>query len=224
MFMQIDPLWREAFALAWEAFCRGNVPVGCLIVNGAGQVVARGQNAIFDDHTVTPLAGTDLAHAEMVALSRLRIAEHNTTDYTLYTTLEPCPMCFGAIAMTGLKQVRYAARDGVAGSAVLSRATPYLVGKRITLLWEESPLEVFQIALSTTFELERQHPKQQRTLGAWRAHCPAGVQVGGDLFAQGYFSTAVRDRWPVEQVYAEVMANLTAKSGAEAAAGLGEVD
>ena len=82
MFMQIDPLWREAFALAWEAFCRGNVPVGCLIVNGAGQVVARGQNAIFDDHTVTPLAGTDLAHAEMVALSRLRIAEHNTTDYT----------------------------------------------------------------------------------------------------------------------------------------------
>lgn len=133
-------------------------------------------------------------------------------------------MCFGAIAMTGLKQVRYAARDGVAGSAVLSRATPYLVGKRITLLWEESPLEVFQIALSTAFELERQHPKQQRTLGAWRAHCPAGVQVGGDLFAQGYFSTAVRDRWPVEQVYAEVMANLTAKSGAEAAAGLGEVD
>jgi len=204
---EISPIWREAFSLAWDAFCRGSVPVGCVVVDGEDRILARGQNAIYDDEIRTPLAGTNLAHAEMVALSKLRNSEHNPRLYTLYTTLEPCPMCFGAIAMMGIKQVRYAARDAMAGSAALTAATPYLRSKGIHLEWEDSPLEVFQIALATAFELNRKHPKQQQLLELWESDCPVGVHVGTALYQRGDFHTAVRERWEFEQVFARVMTN-----------------
>ncbi len=215
MFAELSSPWQAAFALAWDAFCRGNVPVGCVVVDRQQQIVARGQNAIFDDETITPLAGTNLAHAEMAALSKLKNREHDLGDYSLYTTLEPCPMCFGAIVMTGVRQVRFAARDGLAGSAVLASATPYLRAKKLTFVFEPSPLEVFQLALSTAFEQRRQHPRKEVILASWRAHCPQGVSVGTTLFQQGYFAAAVQRGLDVGQVYAEVMANLASNVSGE---------
>jgi tRNA(adenine34) deaminase len=185
-------VWQEAFALAWEAFCRGNVPVGCVIADGQGRIAAKGRNAIYDDESITPLAGTNLAHAEIVALSQLKRGEHETGEYTLYTTLEPCPMCFGAIVMTGIRKVCYAARDGLAGSAVLTGATPYIASKQISVALEGSSLEVFQIALTTAFELRRQHPRQEVILSCLSADCPEGVALGTRLFQEGFFSTACR--------------------------------
>lgn len=205
-------VWQEAFALAWEAFCRGNVPVGCVIADGQGRIAAKGRNAIYDDESITPLAGTNLAHAEIVALSQLKRGEHETGEYTLYTTLEPCPMCFGAIVMTGIRKVRYAARDGLAGSAVLTGATPYIASKQISVALEGSSLEVFQIALTTAFELRRQHPRQEVILSCLRADCPEGLALGTRLFQEGFFSTACREGWKVEQVYEDVMANFASIS------------
>ena len=153
----------------------------------AGRIAAKGRNAIYDDESITPLAGTNLAHAEIVALSQLKRGEHETGEYTLYTTLEPCPMCFGAIVMTGIRKVRYAARDGLAGSAVLTGATPYIASKQISVALEGSSLEVFQIALTTAFELRRQHPRQEVILSCLRADCPEGVALGTRLFQRAFF-------------------------------------
>ncbi len=215
MFAKLSPLWQEAFALAWEAFCRGNVPVGCVVADQDQRIVARGQNAIFDEPTVTPLAGTSLAHAEIVALSRLSKNGHNMADYTLYTTLEPCPMCLGAMAMAEIRQVRFAARDGWAGSAALAQATPYLAGKKINLFWEGSSLELFQLALSTAFELRRNHPRKEVLLRSWSAHCPEGVLVGKHLYKEGFFAAAREQGLKVEQVYGAVLENYARKAWVE---------
>ena len=92
-----------ALAQAKSAF--GEVPVGAVIVF-EGKVVAQAHNE--------QLALKDsLAHAEMLAISRAQKALQTSrlTDCTLYVTLEPCPMCAGAIIMSGIKRCVYAAFD-----------------------------------------------------------------------------------------------------------------
>lgn len=104
-----------ALALAREAGARGEVPVGAVVVRD-GVVIGRGGNA--------PIAGNDpTAHAEIAAL---RDAARATGNYrlpgcTLYCTLEPCPMCAGAILHARIARVVYGARDpktGAAGSVI----------------------------------------------------------------------------------------------------------
>jgi tRNA(adenine34) deaminase len=115
------PAWREAFALAWEAFGAGTIPVGAVVTRG-DEVIARGRNRVFEvDAPPGELAGSRAAHAELNALAHLPIAE-TFADCVLWTTLEPCPMCIGAIWLANLGTVRYAGADVYAGSARLIEA------------------------------------------------------------------------------------------------------
>ena len=68
----LEGAWRECFELAWEAFRAGTIPVGAVVADPSGTIVARGRNRIFD-HTAPPgqLAGTYIAHAELNALAAL---------------------------------------------------------------------------------------------------------------------------------------------------------
>jgi len=89
----------------------GEVPIGAVIVWN-GEILARGQNRVLRDHDPT-------AHAEMVALRQAgrtlenyRLAE----NCTLYTTLEPCAMCAGAILHARISRLVYGAHDPKAGA------------------------------------------------------------------------------------------------------------
>ena len=126
-----DP-WRECFELAWEAFAVSTIPVGAVVTDGSGEVVARGRNRVFDDDTPPPgqLASTYLAHAELNALASLprhrsRDGRGPFDDHTLYTTLEPCALCVGAALMTMVGEVRYAASDHYGGGRTLSLDNPH---------------------------------------------------------------------------------------------------
>src|SRR5207302_7290832 len=77
-------------------------------------------------HMAPCLFGHRLAHAEVNALVSVDHAAVHARDCVLYTTLEPCALCVGAIRMLGLKDVRYAARDPVAGSLALFEATDFM--------------------------------------------------------------------------------------------------
>ena len=69
-------------------------------------------------------------HAEMTAMINLKAKEHpNVKLYTLYTTMEPCPMCFGTMVMMGIRNLRYAARDGFAGATELNDRETHIKGK-----------------------------------------------------------------------------------------------
>ena len=102
---------REALALAAEAAAEGEVPVGCVITLG-DRIVGRGRNR-------RETGKSALAHAEIEA-----IAEANRTlggwrlwQCTLYVTLEPCPMCAGAIINARIPRVVYGASDAKCGAA-----------------------------------------------------------------------------------------------------------
>ncbi len=100
-----------ALALAAEAAENGEVPVGCVIVNGDGNVIGRGRNRRIEKNDAT-------AHAEMEAI---REASSNLGDWRLdgcamYVTLEPCPMCAGAIIMSRVSTLVFGAREALTGS------------------------------------------------------------------------------------------------------------
>lgn len=100
----------EALALAREAAADGEVPVGCVIVRG-GQIVGRGRNR-------RETGKTALGHAEIEAISQAcrTLGGWRLWDCTLYVTLEPCPMCAGAIVNARIPRVVYGASDSKCGA------------------------------------------------------------------------------------------------------------
>ena len=101
---------QQALALAREAFDEGEVPVGCVIGQG-DEIVGRGRNRREGDKNA-------LAHAEIEAINDAcrHLGGWRLWDCTLYVTLEPCPMCAGAIINARLRRVVYGAADAKAGS------------------------------------------------------------------------------------------------------------
>ena len=110
---------REALKEAQLALDEGEVPVGCVAVRG-GEIVARA-------HNEREKTGDPTAHAEILALRRAAGDGWRREDITLYVTLEPCPMCAGAISQARVKSVVFAAHDkdrGCAGSVYLIPEDP----------------------------------------------------------------------------------------------------
>lgn len=101
---------REALCLAQEAAEEGEVPVGCVITLG-DRIVGRGRNRRERDKTA-------LAHAELEAIAEAcrTLGGWRLWQCTLYVTLEPCPMCAGAIWNARISRVVYGAKDSRAGA------------------------------------------------------------------------------------------------------------
>jgi len=108
--MEHEDYMREALALAREAAARGEVPVGCVIVRG-GEIVGRGRNRREETHATA-------SHAEMEAIAdaNARLGSWRLDGCALYVTLEPCPMCAGAIVNARIPRVFYGARDEAMGA------------------------------------------------------------------------------------------------------------
>lgn len=102
---------RAALAEAAQAYALGEVPIGAVFVDEAGEIVARGHNLRERDHDAT-------AHAEMIAIRAAceRLGRWRLSGLTLYVTIEPCPMCAGAIVMSRVDRVVYGGTDYKAGA------------------------------------------------------------------------------------------------------------
>ena len=105
-----EQFMQEALALAREAASEGEVPVGCVIVR-SGTVVGRGRNR-------RETAKTALGHAEIEAIADAcrHLGGWRLWECTMYVTLEPCPMCAGAIINARIPRVVAAAEDDKCGA------------------------------------------------------------------------------------------------------------
>ncbi len=107
-----DELWMdEALREARRAESLGEVPVGAVIVCG-GRIVARGCNRSLTDNDPA-------AHAEIVALREAGrvLGNYRLTGGEMFVTIEPCPMCAGALVHARLRRLVYGAADPKAGAA-----------------------------------------------------------------------------------------------------------
>jgi len=106
----MDEYMQEALRLASEAAQEGEVPVGCVIVQG-DRIVGRGRNR-------REIGKNALAHAELEAIDEAcrTLGGWRLWNCRLYVTLEPCPMCAGAIINARIPEVIYGASDPKAGA------------------------------------------------------------------------------------------------------------
>ena len=102
---------QHAFGLAARAEAEGEVPVGALVVLD-GEIIGEGWNRPISSHDPT-------AHAEILAMraAATKLSNYRLGGATLYVTLEPCPMCAGAMVHARVARVVYGAADPLAGSA-----------------------------------------------------------------------------------------------------------
>lgn len=106
-----EQFMRAALAEAKVAASVDEVPVGAVVVKG-GEIIGRGLNRPVQDSDPT-------AHAEIVAIRAAAASEQNyrLNDTTVYVTLEPCPMCMGAMLNARISRVVFGAYDPKAGAA-----------------------------------------------------------------------------------------------------------
>lgn len=127
-----------ALALAREAAAEGEIPVGALVVDReTGEILGTGRNRREADHSPT-------AHAEILAIEQAakRRGSWRLSGCTLYVTLEPCPMCAGAIINARVDRLVFGAYDEKAGSVCSLQemfALPYNHRPRVTAGLLEDP-------------------------------------------------------------------------------------
>ena len=108
--MEFKSHMETALSEARDAAARGEVPVGAVVVSPAGEVIARAGNRTRADNDPT-------AHAEVLAIrgACAHLGSERLIGCSLYVTLEPCPMCAGAIAAARIERLYYGASDPKSG-------------------------------------------------------------------------------------------------------------
>ena len=108
--MEFTSFMQTALQVARDAGARGEVPVGAVVVSPRGEVIAQAGNRTREDNDPT-------AHAEVLAIRAAcdALGAERLTGCALYVTLEPCPMCAGAIAAARIARLYYGASDPKSG-------------------------------------------------------------------------------------------------------------
>jgi len=101
----------KALELAEKAYALGEIPVGAVVVSPDGEIIGEGYNQ-------REMLNSPIAHAEMIAIEQAakRLSQWRLCGCTLYVTLEPCPMCAGAVMNSRIKRVVYGAFDDKNGA------------------------------------------------------------------------------------------------------------
>lgn len=156
--LQQDRFWmRRALAMAELAESQGEVPVGAVLVQD-GEMVAEGWNQTIQNHDPT-------AHAEIMALRQAgkAVSNYRLPALTLYVTLEPCPMCAGALVHSRISRLVVATLDprtGAAGSLmnlVQHEGLNHQVDVEFGLMQKEA-----SEMLSAFFKRKREYAKAQK--------------------------------------------------------------
>jgi len=185
--------WKASFAQAAHAYLHdGSVPIGAVVVSDGGEIVTRGRNGF---------AYGRLAHAEIAALSAISPAV-DRSKCEIFCTLEPCPMCTGAIRLSQLRAVHCAADDPAAGSSAFLAANEFMREFPCSVHGPCDPeLEFVVVTLIAEF---RQRTRHDRWREQWQRSYPNAVAVGCSLASAGAHARWVSSSLSAEQLYEHV--------------------
>jgi tRNA(adenine34) deaminase len=206
--------WRACLEEAWEAYRAGSLPIGAAIVDGAGTIVSRGRNRIFETNGPAGLLfGNPLAHAETNALLAFHRLARDGAGCVLYTTTEPCPLCVGASYMSRVRAIRFGSRDPWAGGTHLVDASPYLSRAGSWIQGPELPqLEGVIMAMQIEAHVRAPRELPPAFYDSWREALPGAVALGEELARSGRLRELRDDGAELDDVLTELSAALEAAS------------
>ncbi|SEK43246.1 Cytidine and deoxycytidylate deaminase zinc-binding region [Ruminococcus sp. YRD2003] len=180
MWKDIFAPWRAAFEEAWEAFRTGSVPIGAALCDESGAILLCDRNRSNEADTVN----RRISHAEANLLRRLDTSVGDLHSLTLYTTMEPCPMCMGTAVMAGIRHLRSAARDPYCGMVHLAETEPYYAEKRLDFTFELGEVELVQLTVQSYRELRYvDSGASPKVLDKFEAYMPEAVSAARELYA-----------------------------------------
>ena len=206
--------WRVSFKEGWTAYSSGSIPIGAVIADGSGEIHAVGRSRRFEARSENQhqIFGTPLSHAEVNAILNLDFNRINPSECILYTTVEPCPLCVGAVTMSKIKTIRFAARDSYAGGSNLLDTTPYMLNKNIKSIGPHSELfENIVISLQVDFFLRANRSSLGKVMSAWERELPLGVAVGKALYRSGEIFRMGASGSSAEEIFDYIQSKFTGR-------------
>ena len=194
--------WRVCVELAWEAYRARSLPIGAVVADADGRLLVSGRNRIHESSgPADAVFGHSLAHAELNALLSFDHDANDPRACVLYTTTEPCPLCAGAMGMTGIAQLRYASREPWAGSAAMFETVPYLRRRSVRVLGpEDGRLEMVLVTLQVERFLRLKPKILKRFLRLYGEVMPEATRAGKKVFRSGLLRAMSKDGAPTPAV------------------------
>ena len=137
MWKDLSYEWKTAFEEGWIAFKNGSTPIGAALFDENGTLILKNRNRANEKGTINKR----ISHAEANILRELDITAYNLNELTLYSTMEPCPMCMGTCVMAGIRKLRFAARDPYCGFTYLKDKEPYFMTKNLDYTFADDEME-----------------------------------------------------------------------------------
>ena len=200
-FNEIDKHWQKVFELGWQSFREGNLPIAAIIVDDAGNILSEGRNYYVSSKRF-PNCKVD--HAETACIQQLDIVKYpDLSSYTLYTSMEPCPMCIGTIIMSNLKRVKVASRDAWAGASDICLKNNYAQKKAVTVEFADDFLANIQIALQGCVEL-KYNGTSSEVYKSFMEMYPLGASAAYKLYTEKTTDKFVAENTPFPEVFDSV--------------------
>ena len=202
-YSELQHPWNRIFELSWQSVCNGSKAIAAVILSEDGKIISEGRNQISEPVLPNPR----LMHAEVDALQNLDILKYpNLKQYTLYAGLEPCPMCVGTLAMSGLRKIVIATKDAYGGSMGLIEYSPYMKRKNFEITFLDNGLSDMQRGFQIIRELlyNTDDIKLGRILTDFSVYNKRGVDAALALVKEGFFAGKNLNEIPVSEVFDEL--------------------
>lgn len=202
-FSELQHPWNRIFELSWQSVCHGSKAISAVILSEDGTIIAEARNQISEFHIPNPR----LLHAEAEALRNLDIKKYpNLKEYILYAGLEPCPMCLGTFAMSGLRKIVIATRDAYGGAMSLVEQSMYLKRKNFEITFLDNDLGDMQRGFQIIRELlyNADDAKLARILADFSVYNKRGVDAACTLVREGFFTGKNLKDIPASEVFDEL--------------------
>ena len=203
----IDKTWKLCFELSIQGLSAGSLGIAAAIIDTQGNVVSVGRNQLFDSYeSPNRIVNTIVSHAEINALANLPDVYKNNHNLILFTTVEPCPMCMGAISMSRIKSIKVASKDNWAGSTNLTKLSPYISGKNINIVFEHGSIEkLFTILhLSSLFITDQNLTMENIFIKVLSKQYPEYVQTAYKLSKNKRFVAYIKNQ-DIDEIYSIIL-------------------
>lgn len=208
MWSSLTKTWQICFEEAWDSYCHGSIPIGAVLVNSNGVIISRGRNRI--NEKIAPnkqICSNRLAHAEINALLQINSTDSDTfKNCTLYTTTEPCVLCFGAITMSGIRKVRFAATDPIAGGKnLIFSENSFIKSREIDIKCVEKFLGEVQQVLITDYVMRSYGEENvNRFLDHYSIDYPEAIVLGKIWYEENKLDQARKEQVPISTIINEI--------------------